>query len=386
MSDQTRFNHARSPAMTIFLCGDVMLGRGVDQVLPQPCPPNLYEEAMDSALGYLALAERANGPIPRPMDFTSLWGAALEEWNRIQPHARVINLETSVTRSEDYEPKGINYRMSPENAGCLTTAGIDCCVLANNHVLDWGRAGLADTLTTLARLDIRTAGAGRNREEAAAPTILEVAGVGRLAVFAFGSPTSGVPAAWAATVDASGVNLLQALSEAAVEDIAAQVARIRRPGDVIVASIHWGPNWGYEVSGRQRWFAHALIDRAGVSIVHGHSSHHAKGIEVYNNRLILYGCGDFLNDYEGIGGYKEYRDDLAVMYFPSVNPASGELLSLEMVPLQIRGFHLVRPQPADVAWLQLVLDRKSRQLGAGVARASDGWLALTWPRAAPDRR
>jgi len=200
-------------------------------------------------------------------------------------------------------------------------------------------------------------------------------------VFAFGSPTSGVSTEWAATASTSGVNLLPVLSEAAVEPIAAQVARVRRPEDVLIASIHWGPNWGYDVTSRQQGFAHALIDRAAVSIVHGHSSHHAKGIEVYNNRLILYGCGDFLNDYEGIRGYEEYRDDLAVMYFPSVDPTRGELLALEMVPLQIRGFRLIRPSSADITWLQQTLDRESRKLGAGVAQTPEGRLALTWPRA-----
>ena len=159
--------------MKIFLCGDVMLGRGIDQALPQPCAPRLHEASMDSAVGYLQLAEQANGPIPRPLDFAYVWGAALEELNRAQPHARIINLETSITRSEAYEPKGINYRMSPENAGCLATAGIDCCTLANNHVLDWGRAGLLDTLATLHQLRIKTAGAGRDLAEASAPAILE---------------------------------------------------------------------------------------------------------------------------------------------------------------------------------------------------------------------
>jgi poly-gamma-glutamate capsule biosynthesis protein CapA/YwtB (metallophosphatase superfamily) len=120
-----------------------MLGRGIEQALPYPCAPGLHEEAMESAVGYLQLAERANGPILRPLNFADVWGAAIEEWSRVQPHARVINLETSITRSDAYDPKGINYRMSPENAGCLTAAAFDCCVLANNHVLDWGRAGLA---------------------------------------------------------------------------------------------------------------------------------------------------------------------------------------------------------------------------------------------------
>jgi poly-gamma-glutamate capsule biosynthesis protein CapA/YwtB (metallophosphatase superfamily) len=61
---------------------------------------------------------------------------------------------------------------------------------------------------------------------------------------------------------------------------------------------------------------------------HGHSSHHTKAIEIYRSRLILYGCGDFLNDYEGIGGYEEFRDDLALMYFPDMDPTSAVLVAL----------------------------------------------------------
>ena len=129
--------------MRIFLCGDVMTGRGIDQALPHPCPPILHEGYMDSALDYLRIAEEENGPVPRPADFHYIWGDALDEWRSAKPHARVVNLETSITRSDAFEPKGINYRMSPENAGCLTAAAIDCCVLANNHVLDWGQAGLS---------------------------------------------------------------------------------------------------------------------------------------------------------------------------------------------------------------------------------------------------
>ncbi len=70
----------KTPRMKIFLCGDVMTGRGIDQILPEPCGPVLYEDYVRSALGYLQLAERANGPIPRPVDFDYIWGAALDEW------------------------------------------------------------------------------------------------------------------------------------------------------------------------------------------------------------------------------------------------------------------------------------------------------------------
>lgn len=69
--------------------------------------------------------------------------------NRAAPDFRIINLETSITTSEDWAPKDIHYRMHPANIPCLTVAKVDCCVLANNHVLDWGRSGLVETLETL---------------------------------------------------------------------------------------------------------------------------------------------------------------------------------------------------------------------------------------------
>ena len=169
--------------MKIFLCGDVMTGRGIDQVLPHPCDPRLHERNMESATGYVRLAEQANGPIPTPVDFSYIWGAALDEFRRARPDVRIINLETSITHSDAYIPKGINYRMSPENAGCLAAAGVDCCVLGNNHVLDWGHAGLVDTLATLKRLQIKTAGAGRDAVQAMAPAILGIGDERRILVF-----------------------------------------------------------------------------------------------------------------------------------------------------------------------------------------------------------
>ena len=81
----------------------------------------------------------------------------------------------------------------------LAAAHIDCCVLANNHILDWGRAGLLDTLTTLKRLGIKSAGAGRTLEEARAAATLPISGKGRVLVFSFAAVTSGTPRNWAAT-------------------------------------------------------------------------------------------------------------------------------------------------------------------------------------------
>ncbi len=365
-------------SVRLFLCGDVMTGRGLDQIMAHPCHPKLYEPCAASALEYVRLAEAANGAIARGAPPSYIWGAALGELERRRPDARLINLETSVTRSDTHVPKGINYRMSPENADCLTAARIDCCALANNHVLDWGRAGLLETIGGLARLNIKTAGAGRNAVEALEPAILDSPGGARVLVFSFASVTSGVPLDWAARSDAPGVALLPDLGARGAAWAAEQVSSFRQPRDIVVASIHWGSNWGYEVPGEHRRFARALIDEAGISILHGHSSHHAKAIEVYRDRLILYGCGDFLNDYEGIEGYEEFRGDLALMYFVDVDTASGDLRALDMTPLHIRRFQLQPASRADAAWIGETLDRESAPFGARVTTASQGQLALSW--------
>ena len=369
---------AGNGALKLFLCGDVMTGRGIDQVLPHPGDPTLYEPYMTSARGYVELAERANGPIPKPVPFDYIWGDALPVLERTRPDLRLINLETAVTAHDAPWPgKGIHYRMHPANTPCLTAAGLDACVLANNHVLDWGRPGLDETLGVLGQAGLATAGAGADGEAAAAPAAFPLPGGGRLLVFAFGVGDSGIPEEWAATGDRSGVNLLPDLSGRTVAAVAETIARWRREDDRVLASIHWGGNWGYAIPEAHRRFAHGLVREAAVDLVHGHSSHHVKGIEVVDGRLILYGCGDFLNDYEGIGGHERFRDDLTFMYLPTLGP-DGRLHSLHLVPMQIRRFRLEHADPADAAWLKGVIDREGRPFGTSLRPREDGSFELRW--------
>jgi poly-gamma-glutamate synthesis protein (capsule biosynthesis protein) len=353
----------RCQLVTLCLCGDVMTGRGVDQVLPHPSDPAIHESHMRSALGYVELAERANGPIPRPVDFSYVWGDALEELERAAPDLRIVNLETSVTRSDDRMPKGINYRMHPENVPCLVAAGIDCCALANNHVLDWGYGGLTETLEVLRKAGLRPVGAGRNAAEAEAPAIIEIRARRRIVVFSLGSLTSGIPPDWAASEDEAGVNLLEGTT---IDRIAEGVRRVRKTGDIVVASIHWGGNWGYQIPEEQRSTAHRLIDETDIDVIHGHSSHHPRGIEVYRGRPILYGCGDFLNDYEGIGGYERFRGELVSMYLVTMDPSTRTLARLETIPFRVERFRLHRASPEDARWLGEALDRESAKLGTSL--------------------
>ena len=362
---------------TIFLCGDVMTGRGIDQILPHPSSPQIFEPYLKDARGYLSIAELKAGPIPQPADFGYPWGDALEVWEKLAPDLRIINLETSVTSCEEYwKGKGINYRMHPENIPCLTRAGIDACTLANNHVLDWGYTGLEETLTTLREAGVKTCGAGATLELAAAPAQMVLAGKGTVHLFGVGVDSSGIPQSWRASRNRPGVNLLQDLSAATAEHLAAQIRGVKSTGDTVIVSLHWGENWNFEVTLEEMEFAHRLIDAGGVDIVHGHSSHHVKGIEIYHGSLVIYGCGDFINDYEGIRGFEEFRGDLALMYFVEVDAATGKFAGLSMVPTRMRKFRVQLASASEAAWLTGTLNREGKQFGTSVQPLEDGTLVL----------
>jgi poly-gamma-glutamate capsule biosynthesis protein CapA/YwtB (metallophosphatase superfamily) len=362
--------------ITLFLSGDVMTGRGVDQILPHPGGPLLRERYVHDARAYVGMAESANGPIPRPAGFSWPWGDALHVLDDVAPDVRVINLETSVTHSADFAPgKPVHYRMSPENLPCVAAARPDACALANNHVLDFGQKGLEDTLTALAGAGLRAVGAGRDAAHAQRPAVVPVPGGGRVVILSCGTASSGIPAAWAAATTRPGVDLLPSMSGDAADALTARARAAKQRGDVVVVSIHWGSNWGYGVDGDQVRFAHRLID-GGVDLIHGHSSHHPRPIEVYRGKLVLYGCGDCVDDYEGISGYEKYRDDLRLLYFASVVPDTGALAGLRMVPMQARKMRLCHAGAGDSQWLAQVLERISRGFGSRIDREPGGALAL----------
>ncbi len=364
--------------ITMFLCGDVMTGRGIDQIMQHSVDPVLYEPYVQDAYAYVRLAETKNGPIEQPVSASYIWGDALNVWHRLNPAVKIINLETAVTTStEPWPGKGIHYRMHPGNINVFTAAGIDVCTLANNHILDWGYMGLAETLQSLEKAHIAHAGAGPILKAAQKPAIVEI-GRQRLLVFAAGAMTSGIPPQWASNSGNAGIHMLNGMGETTIRRLKERVNDYRRPHDIVVFSIHWGDNWGYDIPDRQRTFAHRLIDQAGVDIVFGHSSHHPKGIEVYKNKLILYGCGDFINDYEGIGGHEQYRGDLTLMYFPTVDDLNGDLQALRIVPMQIENLRLNRASHSDARWLRDMLNREGKVLGTYVEMNENREFMLRW--------
>jgi poly-gamma-glutamate capsule biosynthesis protein CapA/YwtB (metallophosphatase superfamily) len=356
---------------TLLLTGDVMSGRGIDQLMPTPNSPQLYEDYVHDARDYVRLAEARSGPIARPVGYDYIWGDALACFDRLQPDLRIVNLETAVTsHSQPWPGKGINYRMHPAHVGCLRAAKIDACALANNHVLDWEHAGLLETLVTLREAGISTAGAGVDAAQAAAPALL--AGPrGRVLLFACATESSGVPGRWRADAQRPGVNLLPDLCQQTLSALGRQIEAARRAEDVVIVSLHWGGNWGHAIQPEERDFARGLIE-TGADIVHGHSSHHAKAFEVYRDRLILYGCGDFINDYEGIGGHEAWRGDLAPAYCIELD--GRHLQSLRVELFKSERLRLRRASAADLGWWRATLNRECARFTTGYTLGSDGVL------------
>ncbi|MEH0846320.1 CapA family protein [Micromonospora sp. CPCC 205711] len=360
--------------VTLFLGGDVMTGRGVDQILPRPGLPELREQAVTDARRYVELAEAVSGPVPRPAPPDWPWGAALRILDDLRPDARIVNLETSVTGRGEFAPgKGIHYRMHPDNLDCLRAARLDVCALANNHVLDFGPEGLADTLDGLRGIGVAPAGAGRDEVEAWHPARFDLGGGRRLLLWSVGTPSSGIPPQWAATERRPGVAYLPETSEESAAALADRICRVARPGDLVVVSVHWGSNWGYQVPAEQMGFAHRLVE-AGVHLVHGHSSHHPRPIEVHRGGLILYGCGDLIDDYEGIGGQESYRPELRLLHLPTF--AAGRLVRLRLVPVRINRMRLQPAEPAEARWLVELVDRLGEPFRTRFDLGADGMITL----------
>lgn len=360
----------------LFFAGDVMTGRGVDQIREVSAGEGLREPHVDSARLYVDIAEKKHGPIPAPVGPEYSWGDGLEVFEQFDPAVRIVNLETSITTGDDYwEGKSIHYRMHPANVDTLQAAGIDICSVANNHVLDFGRSGLVETLEVLEGANVEFVGAGRDLEEAQRPVQRELPGGARLLVWAFAMPSSGVPRSWRATPSRPGLWLVDELSVRAARAITDRVQAHKRAGDIAVISVHWGSNWGWEIPPAQQALAERLVD-GGVDIIHGHSSHHLRPIEVRDEALIMHGCGDLITDYEGIGGHQRWRGELGAMFFADVAPKGGAVQQLRLVPTTMRKMKLRRAGREDAEWLERTLNRISEPFETTFELNDDGIIAL----------
>ncbi len=274
-----------------------------------------------------------------------------------------VNLEAPLTGRGEPAGKDFVFRGPPSAAEGLAGAGVDIVSLANNHMLDYGLAGLEDTLAALDAAGVAHAGAGSDEAAARAPTVIERNGL-RIAFLGYVNtpPDSGSGfdvGSTAAAADRPGVAWLSP------ETVAADVAAARREADVVIVSLHTGLEYQEPPSPLQVEAAHAAID-AGAAVVLGGHPHVLQGIETYNGGIIIYSLGNFVFDFD----YVDYMHDglpsaLSAVLMVTLSPAG--VVSCEVRPAIIAEGD-GRPRPAEGADAERVLDR--------LRRLSDGSCGL----------
>lgn len=358
----------------IHICGgDNMLGRAIGLTLHHRAPGEATIRDSVPAQRYLDLsmhesdAEMLSLEGMRGLNTTGnyLWGALMEPSMHATPPPDLclLNLETAVTDSltgNDVPQKGINYHMHSANlpevmkpfAGKLFGSQKPVPLVisfANNHALDWGRnAFQRESLHAFSKLpqSIHMVGAGRNSDEATAAARVSTEDGVEIDVLAFASEDSGTLRDWEATADKAGIAWLPAMTSHEQVDHCVRIVQkaVNRLDNVdhriLILSVHMGPNWAYRSPGSfpdnqeyRRQFSHRVIDELGVDVLYAHSSHHIRGMEVYNSKFIMYGAGDFCNDY---GGFANKGDHLFVKYgalfVVDLDAETGDLHGVSLVP------------------------------------------------------
>lgn len=300
-----------------------------------------------------------------------------------------MNLETAVTGGGEKWPRKVfNYRMHPENLGVLREGRVDYVSLANNHTLDFGESGLRDTIEGVRGVGVKFAGVGDSAVEARLPAELQLprasddarsSGDGvKHTIHVYSA--SDHPRDWSIVPEFHLIDYtpttkhhLKTLLTTA-PDPHSQAAE----PDLKIFSIHWGPNYTWQPSAQIRDMAHFLIDECGVDIVHGHSAHHIQGVERYGRGVIMYGCGDFVDDY---ALNEEYRNDLGGVWRVVVNSngsgtagdGGGKKLvldRLEMYPTRCDRFQvtLLDVDDEDHGWVRRKVAKLSEEMGTRVRR------------------
>lgn len=357
--------------MQILFAGDVMLGRLVNKVL-------------------------ANA------QFTYVWGDTIDIIKRAD--FSLINLECPVSskgKKWNKTFKVFHFRANLDAIQVLNSASIDYVSLANNHILDYDVEALLDTLDILDKNNISHSGAGRNLKEAMKPAILEkklkpkpsnnsnsfhnvdtekvnnndnIKNTIRIGII---SLTDNEPE-WEAKDDLAGINYIPATLDPDRYYYRLQnyIEQAKTQSDLVIVSSHIGPHFRETPSVKYVNFAHKIID-FGADIYWGHSNHMPQGIELYkhnnNNKIILYDCGDFIDDYAIDSNYRNDLSFIFLLHFlidknsklsknNNTNNSGNILLQnsmIELIPTKISNF-MVNTIPTDDNDADLIIKRMAK--------------------------
>lgn len=206
------------------------------------------------------------------------------------------NLENPVSNRGKNQGSIYSFRADPKTLEGLVFAGFDAVSIANNHIFDWGRDALEDTITLLESNNIEPIGAGRNYDEANDLKIIEIGNLKegvRLALFGY---TNLYPSSLKAGEDYAGI------SDFNKDLIQKRISEIRDSVDIVIVSIHWGEEYETQSNALQQEYARAFID-AGADLIVGHHPHVIQEIEKYiphhdqaRSGYIIYSLGNFVFD------------------------------------------------------------------------------------------
>jgi poly-gamma-glutamate capsule biosynthesis protein CapA/YwtB (metallophosphatase superfamily) len=244
--------------------------------------------------------------------------------------------------------------MHPENVSALQAAKISYAGLANNHTLDFSEPGLLETVKTVKKAGIAFAGAGETEDEATRPAILQLPtsdGSSKHDIHIWAAADH--PRDWAVVPTFHFIDYTQKTRQR-LKDLLTKPMSNRA---LKIFSVHWGPNYSWQPAQEIQDLAHFLIDECGIDIIHGHSSHHVQGVEKYKEKLIIYGCGDFVDDYALTPGY---RNDLSAIWQVTIEERTSEsegkplkLKELKIYPTKIERFaaRVLESQEDDFRWV-----------------------------------
>ncbi|MFF4906458.1 CapA family protein [Streptomyces sp. NPDC001260] len=322
-------------AVTIALAGDAMLGRGVAEALAHRKPHPLFTHAVQQVVQAADLF--------------------------------LLNLECCVSDRNtpiDLPGKAFFFRAPPRAADVLADLGADTVSLANNHALDYGPEALMDTRVHLARAGIRAVGAGASAEEARAPLVRAVGGldIGIIAV-------ADHPAEFAAADGRPGVAYADLWHGDVPAWLTDAIRALARSTDIVLVSVHWGPNMTARPVAHVRRAAPVLVD-AGADLVVGHSAHVFHGF----TRNVLYDLGDFIDDY---AVHPALRNDLGLLWLVTLDEHGP--LRTEAVPIALDCCHTRIADRAEYTWTADRLVRACAEMGTDVTDEGDR-LSVDWAR------
>ncbi|MFQ5640399.1 MAG: CapA family protein [bacterium] len=228
----------------------------------------------------------------------------------------IANLEAPFTEAEAPFPKRFNFKVPPAYAIGIKRAGFDVVTLANNHTMDFGEAGLQETIETLDKIGVEHCGAGANFEQAHRPAVMDVGGK-KVAFFGYSMT---FPTEFYAKEDSGGTAYPEP------ELMQTNLAAFEKTVDFTVVSFHWSAEKLQIPKEYQIHYAHLAID-SGADLVLGHHPHVLQGLELYKNRLIAYSLGNF-----AFGSYSRHAVDSIML---KVHLNDQGLIYAQCVPVNV---------------------------------------------------